>query len=223
MIAAALLALVLVILIPARALARSRRGMPEGPRATRYARTTMEIAGLLLALLIVMLLNRLSAQDLGLAWPPPRAGKIGLVIAAALIGGLVAALLLLKAPNSAREQEARTNLPGGRHEMAIYLLFAIAAGFGWEILYRGFLLWWLPRLFGLPLAVCTAALAYGLAHGWKNAREGFGSIIAAMLFTIAYAVTGSLWWLIITHVALPVVALLASWRGRSRGKEAVGT
>ena len=214
MIGAWLLGLLLVVALPWRALRNSRRGKPKRSRTRRYIATIGEIAGLLAGLVLIAYLYGAGPADLGLAWPPPRGGQIGLLIAALLITGLLAATLVMKPKRSAREDEAMRELPQGRDETLAYLAFTPFAGFGWEILYRGFLLWWLTPLVGIAAAVVIASLAYGLAHGWKSHAHGLGSIVSAFLFTLGYALTGSLWWLIAIHTALPVVGLIAGWRSR---------
>ena len=221
MIAAAILGLLLLIALPVRALIPKRPRVPERSMSERYAGTTIEIAALLAGVVLVALLTGLTAQDLGLGWPPPWAGQIGLGVAALIIAGLAVAMLVMAPSKSPREQEAMAKLPRGRRELRVYLLFSLAAGFGWEVLYRGFLLWWLTPLIGIIGAVAAASLAYGFAHGWKSWGEGLGSIASAFLFTIGFAVTGSLWWLIAIHTGLPLVALLAGWRARDRTKEAL--
>ncbi len=35
------------------------------------------------------------------------------------------------------------------------------------------------------------------------------SLISALVFTLAYAVSGSLWWLMILHTGLPLLPLLS--------------
>ena len=214
MIAAAILGLLLLFALPIRALVPKRPGAPERSMTERYAGTSVEIAALLAALIIVAILTGMTAEDLGLGWPPPRAGVIGLGAAALIIGGLAVALSLMAPSKSPREREAMAKLPRGPRDMRAYLLFTLAAGFGWEVLYRGFLLWWLTPLIGIIGAVVAASLAYGLAHGWRSWRDGLGSIASAFLFTIGFAVTGSLWWLIAIHSGLPLVALLAGRRAR---------
>lgn len=222
MIAAWILALLLVVALPWRALRASRSGKPARSRARRYIETIAEIVALLLGLAVVATLNGAGAADFGLAWPPPRAGLVGLLVAALLIAGLVGATLFLKPRRgSAREDEAMRQLPQGRDELLAYLAFTPFAGFGWEILYRGFLLWWLTPLVGIAGAVVIASLAYGLAHGWKSRADGLGSLVSAFLFTIGFAVTGSLWWLIAIHTALPLVGLLAGRRARTGQLEAL--
>jgi len=212
-----LLGLLLIVFLPVRALRNSRKKRVPRSLTRRYIETIAEIVALLLLLAVVAFLHGSgAAAELGLAWPPPPAGRVGFVIAAAVTAALVAAVLFLKPRESVREQEALSQLPQSRREKLAFLAFAPFAGFGWEILYRGFLLWWLTPLVGIVGAVVIASLAYGLAHGWKNRAEGFGSILSAFAFTISYAITGSLWWLIALHIALPLVGLVA---GRKAGTQ----
>lgn len=221
MIASAILGLLLLIVLPVRALLPRRGDSLKRSMTERYVRTSAEIAALLSALVLVAFVTGMTASDLGLGWPPPRAGQIGLGVAALILGGLAAAVLLMTPSKSPREQAAMAELPRGRREVRLYLLFGLTAGFGWEVLYRGFLLWWLTPLIGLGGAVAAASLGYGLAHCWKSWGQGLGSIGSAFLFTIGFAVTGSLWWLIAVQTGLPLIALLAGWRAHNRKTEAI--
>lgn len=63
---------------------------------------------------------------------------------------------------------------------------------------------------GHPLAVALAAVSYGAGHGYKNPKQFFGSIAASFAFTIGYAVSGNLWWLIVLHAAVPVAMVHAA-------------
>jgi membrane protease YdiL (CAAX protease family) len=72
---------------------------------------------------------------------------------------------------------------------------------GWEILYRGFLLWFLSPYIGIAGAICLASFAYGLARGYQGRRQLVGSIASAFAFTVAFAITRSLWWLMLLHAA----------------------
>lgn len=220
MIAAWILGLLLVVVLPWRALRNSNSGKPPRSLTRRYLGTIAEIAALLAGLGLIVYLHDVGPADLGLAWPSPPAGQVGLVIAAVLIIGFLGSVLFLNPKRgSAREQDAMSRLPQGRDETLAYLAFTPFAGFGWEILYRGFLLWWLMPLVGIVGAVAIASVAYGLAHGWNSRAEGLGSILSAFLFTIGYAVTGSLWWLIAVHSALPLIGLLAGRRARTAQAE----
>ena len=221
MIAAWALGLLLVVALPWRALSNSRRGKRPRSRTRRYLATIGEIAALLIGLGLIVHLHEVGAGELGLGWPPPPAGRIGFAVAAVIVVGLLGAVLFLKPKRGpVREQKAMAALPQSRDETLAFLAFTPFAGFGWEILYRGFLLWWLTPLVGIVVAVGIASIAYGLAHGWKGRTQGLASIVSAFLFTIGYAVTGSLWWLIAIHTALPLVGLLAGRRARTTQAEA---
>jgi membrane protease YdiL (CAAX protease family) len=78
-----------------------------------------------------------------------------------------------------------------------------------QLLYRGFLM-----LVLTPGAVILAALAYGAGHGYKSRGQFAGSIVSAFLFTIGYVLTGSLWWLMLLHMGLPLFGLISSSRAR---------
>ncbi|MFC0254618.1 CPBP family intramembrane glutamic endopeptidase, partial [Massilia consociata] len=87
---------------------------------------------------------------------------------------------------------------------------------GWEVLYRGFLLLLLTPMIGLPLAIVASSIAYGIGHGYKNPKQLIASIISAFVFTIAYAWTQSLWWLILIHVFIPLSSIPAVIRAQQR-------
>ena len=66
-------------------------------------------------------------------------------------------------------------------------------------------------------AVAIASAAYGAGHGIGDKRELAGSLAVALLFTTAYALTRSLWWLMLLHAGLPLVGALAGRRLRANG------
>ena len=90
----------------------------------------------------------------------------------------------------------------------MFALLAFAAGFGWEVLYRGFLLFYLQPYVGLAGAVFVSAIVYGAAHEFRSWSQSAASIAAAFSFTIGYALTDNLWWLILLHTGLPLVGIM---------------
>src|SRR5687767_15568506 len=135
MIAAAVLGLILVIGLPARALLRSRHHRPKRSRTIRYAETIAEIAVLLMGLTAIAYWHGIAPAELGLGWPPPRAGQIGLLLGVLLIAGAATAVVVVKPRrDSRREQEALGELPQGRRETALFIALGPAAGIGWEAL-----------------------------------------------------------------------------------------
>jgi len=218
MIAAAVLGLVLLILVPAEALWRDWSSSPPRSQMRRYGTTIAKALALLLGLLWVAQTNGITANQLGLGTKLSTGGWIGLAIALMVACGLAVAAVRAK-PDPKKLERHRTSalLPNGPRELRLFLLLVPLIGFAWELLYRGFLLWWLVPITGTGGAILLASLAYGLAHGWKNARESAPSIVSALLFTTGYALTGSLWWLIIIHIALPLIGYIALRRATTRG------
>ncbi len=205
----------LLVLVPANSLWRSLAPRKTKlPRMTRYGRT-IAIVGVLLALLAAdWSLTGRSLASLGLDSPPSPAGWIGLAVAIALIAGMV--VMVRKGPRRGSEADAAALMPQSPLEKQVFILFSLMVGIGWELLYRGFLLWALTPWLTLAGAIPVAAIVYGLAHGYQSRRLFTGSLISAFFFVGGYAATGSLWWLMLLHSALPLVGLVAPER-----KEAV--
>jgi membrane protease YdiL (CAAX protease family) len=89
----------------------------------------------------------------------------------------------------------------------------LSAGFGEEILYRGYLFERSRTWFGSGRAatiatVAITALLFGLAHvfdqGWEGVRQG---VITGLVFGALYARTRTLWAPIAAHVAFDLVAV----------------
>ena len=205
-----ILGLILLIAIPVEALWRTRRDRPPKTRLARYQTTIMRAAILMGLLLLAAYTENVSAAELGLGLKLDTAGLIGLGVAAIVCLGLGISTAMAKPTKQGlRSSETDILKPEDWRERGYFVGFVLVIGFAWELLYRGFLLWWLVPLVGVSVAVLLSGISYGLAHGWKNSRQGLGSIVSALLFATGYALTGSLWWLIIIHIALPVVGFAA--------------
>lgn len=209
----ALMLVMLVIAMPLRALANSfgRRRIPADaePRLTRYRRSMAIASALTAGLAAIWITSGRSAVALGFDWPVTTAGVIGLAITGLLLSGLALTAPRARAPKDAATREAAVRtMPQNAVERRWFVAFGLTLGFAWELLYRGYLLWLLSPYVGMIRAIVVAATAYGLAHGYQNLRQLIGSIISAFVFTSAFALTHSLWWLIILHAGLPMVGLL---------------
>ena len=217
----------LIGVLPAWALYKSfrdRRTTTNRPK--RYLKSGATIAGLLVLLCYDWWHHARSPTSLGLDIPLSPHGLIGLVIAAVLFVILVA-FGIIKKRKEGRSDGQRPRgkisdndlLPRNRHELLLWIGVALLVGCGWELLYRGFLIWFFASHIGTVGAVCIAALAYGAAHGYKNRGQFVASVISAFAFTIAFVLTGSLWWLMIIHTTLAVFGGFLSYKVASDGGE----
>ena len=213
----------LVLFLPARRLWKGpdKKASAKTSRSPPYARNIARMGILISVLTVDWWWSGRSIAALGLAIPILRLGQIGLGIAAVLVLALmIATWFSMKRLSGDKLVAAQTKLdsldliPRKPADWFGFLLSVALLGSGWEILYRGYLLWVLSPLIGTIGAVAVAALAYGLGHGFKNRGQQIGNVASAFVFTIAYAATHSLWWLIVVHVALPLSAALGYWAMR---------
>lgn len=203
----------LVLVLPVQQLIRSRRPRQHEELKTgawRYFRTIRWLVGLLLVLSAVMMWSGRQVAELGLDVPVSPGGRWGLALGAVLLCLLFAwdAVERLRGRKGASQEEARAKLeeleliPRTPVELAVFIVLGLLIGVGTELLFRGFLLMVLQPLVGTAGAVLIPALAYGIGHGDKNNAQMVRSIISALLFTLAYALTDSLWWLMLLHTGV---------------------
>jgi membrane protease YdiL (CAAX protease family) len=101
----------------------------------------------------------------------------------------------------------RGALPG-----ALYMVI-IGAGFGEEVLFRGYLFERLGRLFGparwaKPLIVLVTSAVFAAGHIAVQGRDGaLQALITGLAFGTIFAVTGRIWMLIIAHASFDVAAV----------------
>jgi membrane protease YdiL (CAAX protease family) len=194
--------------LPVHALLRSRlSGRTPVDRRQRYRKSTAIIAVLLAILLVNWVSTSRGIAQLGLAAPTTHRALAGSLVAF-FVSIIVFSSVIRKsqaeltaAPD---DEDEEAMIPQSREEWRAFITLGMVAGFGWEVLYRGFLLFWLSPIVGLWPAAVVSAVAYGLSHGCKTIMRTTGSLVSAFLFTIGYAATGSLWWLIILHTAAPL-------------------
>nr|WP_315402028.1 type II CAAX endopeptidase family protein [uncultured Duganella sp.] len=215
-----LFTLYLLVYFPLSSLWRSLRPAspkPFLPPLRSYWRQGRYIVALLCVFVPVAWLGGHGAAELGLGFPRSAGALWGLALAGfllVLLHVLGTRQELKMSPQQRAGQEAKLRdlpfaMPRTRTETLAYLLTMIAMTTTWELLFRGYLLLVLAPVTGLPLAIVLAAVAYGAGHGYKDIKQFVGSIVAALAFTIGYAVSGSLWWLIVLHAAAPVAMLYA--------------
>jgi membrane protease YdiL (CAAX protease family) len=207
------LAFYLVFILPGMQLRRSLRPV-EGPkrsRTQRYLSTIRQIALLLLALAAVCWWNGYTPAALGLSAPtagPALWSLTGVAIALPVLHfvGKMFENKMDPAKRAAAQGKILANqgFPRTPAELRLFILLMLFVAVGWELLYRGFLMLALTPLIGTWGAVAVAAVAYGAGHGYQGAKPFAGAIVSALLFTVGYVLTDSLWWLMLVHFAMPM-------------------
>lgn len=92
--------------------------------------------------------------------------------------------------------------PNTSEEFALFILMSLSAGVWEELVYRGFLVWFLVPLAGAIGAIVISALIFGLAHIYQGVRGFVASTVLGLVFAALYLFTASLWWLMVLHAVI---------------------
>ncbi|NNE10135.1 MAG: CPBP family intramembrane metalloprotease [Gemmatimonadetes bacterium] len=146
-----------------------------------------------------------AGTDSALRW----AGGIAVAVA-----GLV--LTHLQAAQLGRSEDARKQLldqlgdllfflPKTKREFYLFKWLSLAAGVCEEILYRGFLIWFIASYLGILPAILLSSLAFGVAHSYQGFSNAVQTAIIGLWMAILFWLTGSVWIPMVTHFLVDVI------------------
>jgi membrane protease YdiL (CAAX protease family) len=178
---------------------------------------------IVIALIIIPIPNPL--LWLGLVLP----NLIGWIILLALLAGVVLSVVLLRrnprALAAMRRSLERSSilLPSDSAERKWFAISAITAGICEELLYRGFLMSFLPTIFPMfARQFIIISLLSGIINGLSRAYLGMRGMVATALtgfsFAIVYFLSGSLVPAIVIHV-LAELRTLILWEPENKKKK----
>jgi len=203
--------------------ARERAGLPFN-RSRFYLLTALVEWGFLAALVAAWLFYDRSVADLGVL-PAGGAGFWGGAVVVALCTGL----LLFSWRNARQASNAEKTrqiealgklvryVPHTSGELRGFVGVSITAGIVEEIVYRGFVFWYLGQFMPIWAAVIVSSVAFGLAHSYQGASGALRCGLIGLAFGILYVLTGSIWLPIVGHILLDALqggALLEILRKR---------
>ena len=96
-------------------------------------------------------------------------------------------------------------LPRTRRELHRFYLVGVTAGICEEILWRGFLLWYLQLLMPMWAAVLLATLWFGAAHAYQGVEFIPRVTLVGAVLMMLFLITGSLLIPVIVHIAVDVL------------------
>ncbi|TFI57431.1 CPBP family intramembrane metalloprotease [Sphingomonas parva] len=97
-------------------------------------------------------------------------------------------------------------MPRTRAELAASWVTSLAAGFGEEIAFRGFLLWYAAAVLGTPGGLVVTGLLFGCAHSYQRLRGMIWAALAGIVLGLAYLASGSLLLVILLHASWNVAS-----------------
>ncbi len=95
--------------------------------------------------------------------------------------------------------------PQNGNELARFYGLSITAGIVEEILWRGFLIWYLSQFMPLWGAALVSIIGFGLAHAYQGVANLPPIIAVGAVFTGLYLLTGSIWLPVILHAAVDIL------------------
>ncbi len=129
--------------------------------------------------------------------------------------GIAALLMQLRQVKSATQDEISgirkrfgklsLIIPQNGNELARFYGLSITAGIVEEILWRGFLIWYLGQFMPLWAAALVSVIGFGLAHAYQGVANLPQVTAVGAAFTGLYLLTGSIWLPIILHAAVDIL------------------
>ena len=102
-------------------------------------------------------------------------------------------------------------MPHSRKELAAAYGTAGLAGFGEEIAYRGFLLWYLNALAGPTVATLASSLVFALAHGYQGKVGIAFATIAGLILAGVHLLSGSLLLVVWMHATYNIASFTVGY------------
>ncbi|HLG97560.1 MAG TPA: CPBP family intramembrane glutamic endopeptidase [Bryobacteraceae bacterium] len=179
-----------------------------GARERGYAITMLSSWGLMACVLALWIALGRPLDTLRLGIGYPMRGGIGLALAA--LYALLAwaqKRAVLKQPDAAelvRRQlgKAEALMPRSAREYRLFMLVAITAGICEEILFRGFVMWYLTVWTSAIPAALISSVLFGLAHTYIGIPHVIRSAIVGAVLAALVLGTGSLWAAMALHAVI---------------------
>jgi len=96
-------------------------------------------------------------------------------------------------------------IPQNGNELSRFYLLSITAGIVEEILWRGFLIWYLSQAMPLWTAALVSSIGFGLAHAYQGAAQLPKVTLVGAAFAGLYLLSGSIWLPMLLHAAVDIL------------------
>ena len=91
-------------------------------------------------------------------------------------------------------------LPRDDRELKTFYGLSFTAGIVEEIIYRGFLIWYLALFMPIWAAAIASAVVFGICHSYQGLSGAFRTGFAGLIMGGLYLLSGSIWLPIIAHI-----------------------
>ncbi len=191
--------------------ARIRAGLvPNRTRMYSQIMATEWIAFTALAVAWSMLARPFA--DLGLVAPQGTGFWIGVVVVSILTAVLYRSWRNVGAMAEAEKAKQRVLLgdlvqflPATEKDFQYFAGLSITAGIVEELVYRGFLLWYMTLYMPIWAAVLLSSAVFGLGHGYQGVTGVAKIFVVGTAFAVLYIASGSIWLPIAAHIVVDLL------------------
>lgn len=173
---------------------------------------------ILVALIVIAWIDAGRAWPaLGFDWPIGPLGCAGFAFDALIVVFYALALMRLRrerAPEIQTRLDRLQILPRTPHERAIFPLVALVASPTEELLFRGYLMWALTPFVSVWGAVAISSIMFGLMHAYQGRQGVVRTTLIGVAFGAGFALTQSLWWLMLAHTLINIFGGVVAERVR---------
>ena len=191
-----------------RLLARIAKG-EKFKRSELYTSTALSLWGIFAATIALWTFSNRSWADLGINLQLDGA----FVFAALLtVAGIVALYLQRRhvmsgdreTLNGYRDQLGTMDvfLPRNGNELGRFYGVSLTAGIVEEVVWRGFLIWYLSFYMPVWAAAVVSSIGFGLAHAYQGIRNVPQVTLVGGVFALLFVISGSVWLPMILHAAV---------------------
>jgi membrane protease YdiL (CAAX protease family) len=114
----------------------------------------------------------------------------------------------------------RRILPTSAAEMRGFAAVSVTAGICEELLFRGFILWYLGALLPKGWAIAAAIAVFGIGHAYQGVRGVLLTAVAGAIALLVYLWTGSLLAPIVMHAVVDLANSFIAYRVKASGEAA---
>lgn len=177
-----------------------------------YRQTALVEWAFLAALGTAWILLERQVADLGIVRPGGPGFWIGAGVVLVMAGVLLhsyRAATQASTTEKARQADALGKLiryvPQSAADLRRFVGVSVTAGIVEEIVYRGFVIWYLGQYMSPWLAVGASSVVFGLGHSYQGASGALRCGLVGLAFGLCYVGTGSIWLPIIAHILLDIL------------------
>lgn len=191
------------------AVVRKVRETGEHGRIVAYRHTLMTVSGFALVLIAMWLLQDRTWSELGLRVSAPIQLAYGTLLCAVVLFGTMAqfhAALKSDEPGlGGVSEDLLAFMPRSHREQWWFRAISINAGVSEELIFRGYLIWYLAQMMGTIQAAILSVILFTAAHSYQGLKQVPALAFISAVIVGLYFLSGSLWLPILFHAVFDMM------------------